>query len=55
MTWLGRSSPTRSLLATSRLIDAVLPAAYFVADGPMLGWLAMEAVRIWIEHGPALR
>jgi signal transduction histidine kinase len=41
------------LLAASRLIDAVLPVGYFVADGPMITWLAMEAVRIWIEHGPS--
>jgi signal transduction histidine kinase len=41
------------LLAASRLIDAVLPVGYFVADGSMITWLAMEAVRIWIEHGPS--
>jgi signal transduction histidine kinase len=41
------------LLATGRLIDAVLPVAYFVADPPMIAWLAMEAVRIWREHGPS--
>jgi signal transduction histidine kinase len=44
------SDPT--LLATSRLIDAVLPSAYYLADPPMIAWLAMEAVRVWIEHGP---
>jgi signal transduction histidine kinase len=42
-----------TLLATSRLIDAVLPAAYFVADPAMIAWLALEALRIWIEHGPS--
>jgi signal transduction histidine kinase len=41
-----------TLLATTRLIDAVLPAAYFVADPAMIAWLALEALRIWIEHGP---
>ncbi len=61
--WLERTAPEDDLarpelsdpvvLATSRLIDAVLPAGYFVADGPMIVWLAMEAVRIWIEHGPS--
>jgi signal transduction histidine kinase len=60
--WLDSTSPADelarrelgdpALLATSRLIDAVLPVAYFVADPPMIAWLAMEAVRIWIEHGP---
>jgi signal transduction histidine kinase len=42
-----------TLLAATRLIDAVLPAAYFVADHPMLGWLSLEALRIWIENGLA--
>jgi signal transduction histidine kinase len=40
------------LLATTRLIDAALPTAYFVADPAMIAWLALEALRIWIEHGP---
>ena len=30
--WPARSSPIPALLAASRLIDALLPAAYFVAD-----------------------
>jgi hypothetical protein len=41
-----------TLLATTRLIDAALPTAYFVADPAMIAWLALEALRIWIEHGP---
>jgi hypothetical protein len=41
-----------TLLATTRLIDASLPTAYFVADPAMIAWLALEALRIWIEHGP---
>jgi signal transduction histidine kinase len=41
------------LLAASRLIDAVLPPVYFVADHATLAWLSLEALRIWIEHGPA--
>jgi signal transduction histidine kinase len=44
------SEPT--LLTASWLIDAVLPAAYFVADPAMIAWLALEALRIWIDHGP---
>jgi signal transduction histidine kinase len=42
-----------TLLARIRLIDAVLPVAYFVADPALIAWLALEALRIWIEHGPA--
>jgi signal transduction histidine kinase len=61
--WLDSTGPAADLgrrelsdpglLATGRLIDAVLPVAYFVADPAMIAWLAMEAVRIWIEHGPS--
>ncbi|WP_238005413.1 AAA family ATPase [Dactylosporangium sp. AC04546] len=40
------------LLATARLINAVVPAAYFAAD-PAEAWLTLEALRIWLEHGPA--
>jgi signal transduction histidine kinase len=41
-----------ALLAATRLIDALLPAAYFVADAALIAWLALEALRIWIDHGP---
>jgi signal transduction histidine kinase/tetratricopeptide (TPR) repeat protein len=61
--WLGSTGPVEdlprpevrdpALLAASGLIDAVLPLAYYVADPPMISWLALEAVRIWIEHGPS--
>jgi signal transduction histidine kinase len=44
------SDPT--LLAASRLIDATLPVVYFVADPARIAWLSLEALRIWIEHGP---
>jgi signal transduction histidine kinase len=43
-----------ALLAVTRLINAVLPAAYFVIDHAAYGWLSLEVLRIWIEHGPAL-
>ena len=43
------SKPT--LLAASRLINAVLPAAY-VADPALYAWLSLETLRIWLEHGP---
>ncbi|MFD0580648.1 AAA family ATPase [Dactylosporangium darangshiense] len=51
--------PTRAditeptLLAATRVINAILPPVYFVADQATLGWLSLEALRIWIEHGPA--
>jgi signal transduction histidine kinase len=61
--WLNSTDPAADLarrelsdpglLATSRLVDAILPVAYLVADPAMIVWLAMEAVRIWIEHGPS--
>jgi signal transduction histidine kinase len=41
-----------TLLATTRVIDAVLPVTYFLADPALIAWLALEALRIWIEHGP---
>ncbi|MEN3264450.1 MAG: hypothetical protein V7646_1344, partial [Pseudonocardia sp.] len=41
-----------TLLAATCLINAILPAAYFVADHAMLAWLSLEALRICIEHGP---
>ena len=41
------------LLAACQLLNAILPAAYFAGDAITLGWLSLEALRIWIEHGPA--
>ncbi|WP_432827011.1 AAA family ATPase [Dactylosporangium sp. CA-092794] len=40
-----------NLLGAACLLNAVLPAAYFAAD-PAEAWLSLEALRIWIEHGP---
>ena len=40
-----------ALLAAARLINAVLPAAFSVADGATLAWLSLEALRIWLQHG----
>jgi len=40
-----------ALVAIARLINAVLPASY-VADPATLAWLSLEALRIWLEHGP---
>jgi signal transduction histidine kinase len=41
-----------TLLAASRLLGAIIPAAYF-ADLATVAWLSLETVRIWLEHGPA--
>ncbi len=41
-----------TLLAATRLLNAIMPAVYFVPDHAMLGWLSLEALRIWGEHGP---
>src|SRR5271165_1637241 len=41
-----------TLLAAARLLNAVLPVAYF-ADPSKQAWLSLEALRIWFEHGPA--
>ena len=43
--------PESALLAAIRLSEAVLPVAYFTADLPLFGWLSLEALRIWLEHG----
>jgi signal transduction histidine kinase len=40
------------LLAATRLLNAVLPAFYFVAQHAAQAWMSLEAMRIWIEHGP---
>ena len=42
-----------ALLAATRLINAVMPAAYYAADHAAYGWLSLEGLRIWIDHGPA--
>ena len=41
-----------ALLATARIVNAVVATAYFAADPAMQAWLSLEALRIWIEHGP---
>jgi signal transduction histidine kinase len=40
-----------TLLAATRVINTLVPAVYFIADQPMLAWLSLEALRIWLEHG----
>ncbi|HET9518537.1 MAG TPA: AAA family ATPase [Actinoplanes sp.] len=41
------------LLAAAHLIHVTSPAAYFSGDLATDVWLGMEAVRIWVDHGPA--
>ena len=31
---------------------SVLPAAYSAPNHAMVAWLSLEALRIWLEHGP---
>ncbi|KPM50599.1 serine/threonine protein kinase [Frankia sp. R43] len=40
-----------SLLAACRVIDRLLPAAYF-CDQAMLGWLTVKVLEMWAQHGP---
>ncbi|MFC4041526.1 AAA family ATPase [Dactylosporangium siamense] len=41
-----------ALLATAHLLNAVMAASYFAADYATHSWLGLEALRIWVEHGP---
>jgi signal transduction histidine kinase len=41
-----------TVTATATLINALLPVNY-VADHATLAWLSLEALRIWLENGPA--
>jgi predicted ATPase/signal transduction histidine kinase len=40
-----------TLLAATRLLGAALPAAFNI-DPSMHAWLSLEALRIWLAHGP---
>jgi hypothetical protein len=42
-----------TLLAATRVLNAVLPAAYLAPDLALQAWLSLEALRIWLEHGPS--
>ena len=63
MRWLDATEPGDDLarpeltdptmLAGSRVIDAIQPAAYFGQEPILMAWLSMQALRIWREHGPA--
>ena len=43
-----------TLLAASGLINATSTVAYFAGDAATVTWLGLEALRICLEHGPAL-
>jgi predicted ATPase/signal transduction histidine kinase len=61
--WLDRSQAADDLaqpdlsdpvlLAASGLINATLTAAFFAGDPATVTWLGLEALRIFLEHGPA--
>ncbi|OBG28556.1 AAA family ATPase [Mycobacterium sp. 852002-51057_SCH5723018] len=40
------------LLAVARLLNAVFPTMFLVGDA-LQGWVSLEAIRIWVEHGTA--
>jgi predicted ATPase/signal transduction histidine kinase len=40
------------LIDAGHLIDAMIPAVYFTGDHALLGWLSLEALRLWMTHGP---
>jgi signal transduction histidine kinase len=46
----GLTDPT--LLAATRLGQAVLPVAYLLAELPLYAWLGLAGIRIWLENGP---
>ena len=41
-----------TMLSAARLIYATTPAAYFT-DASLYAWLGLEALRIWLDHGPS--
>ena len=41
-----------ALLAATRTIEAIMPAAFFAIGPAAIAWLSGEALRIWVEHGP---
>ncbi|MBV8178162.1 MAG: AAA family ATPase, partial [Mycobacterium sp.] len=60
--WLSRSDVADDLarreitdprlLAVTRLLNTVFPTVFLVGD-VLQGWVSLEAVRIWVEHGTA--
>jgi signal transduction histidine kinase len=41
-----------ALLAAAALLSAAGPAAYYAADHAAFAWFSLEALRVWLEHGP---
>ena len=41
-----------ALLAAAALMNAIEAAAMFAGDPGAVTWLGLEAVRIWLDHGP---
>ncbi|WP_432986301.1 AAA family ATPase [Dactylosporangium sp. CA-233914] len=39
--------------AIARLINRALPAAFFAGEFATFNWLCLEALRIWLAHGPS--
>jgi signal transduction histidine kinase len=42
-----------ALSSAGHLMNAMTPAVYFTGDHLLLGWMSLEALRLWIEHGPS--
>ncbi len=40
------------VLAAAAVINSMLPAIYYAENRPLTGWLSLEALRIWMAHGP---
>ena len=58
--WLEvEEDPTRAevtdpvVLASTQLINAVLPILYISGRLPAAAWFSLEAVRVWVDRGPA--
>jgi predicted ATPase/signal transduction histidine kinase len=41
-----------ALLAAGSLLNAMLASTFFIGDMSMYAWVSLEALRIWVEHGP---
>ncbi|MEV6926144.1 AAA family ATPase [Dactylosporangium sp. NPDC051485] len=48
---MGPDITDPTLIATARLLNTILPAAYVTPDFVTCRWLSLEALEIWLEHG----
>ncbi|MER7001860.1 AAA family ATPase [Dactylosporangium sp. NPDC000555] len=48
---MGPEITDPTLLATARLLNTILPAAYVAPDFALCRWLSLEALEIWLNHG----